>query len=34
MKNKRINSFFESDKRKTTHEDENKTNSIFPYIHF
>jgi len=29
MKNKRINILFESYKRKATHKDENKTNSIF-----
>jgi len=34
MKNKRINSFFKSDKKETTHEDENKTNSTLPDIHF
>jgi len=34
MKNKIINSFFESDKRKTTREDENKTNSTLTDIHF
>jgi len=34
MKNKRINSFFKSDKRETICEDENKTNSTLPDIHF
>jgi len=34
MKNKRINSFFKSDKRETIREDENKTNTTLPDIHF
>jgi len=32
MKNKRIDSFFKSDKREATHEDENRTNSTLPDI--
>jgi len=32
MKNKRIDSFFKSNKRETTREDENRTNSTLPDI--
>jgi len=32
MKNKRINLFFKSDKRKVTYDDKNRTNSTPPYI--
>jgi len=32
MKNKRIDSFFKSDKRKATREDENRTNLTLPDI--
>jgi len=32
MKNKRIDSFFKSDKREDTREDENRTNSTLPDI--
>jgi len=34
MKNRRIYSFFKSDKREASREDENRTNSTLPDIHF